>query len=197
MITEITLTPKQHELLQLAANRFFGNTHPTAAHIGLHGAAYEIVGMKLKNLGLLEGENSSLWHLTDAAKEYFACGKNPQESESNAEQPLEVALFEAFGGIKTLAMGSAPLESATTQAQTDDNATKPHKRKMREDTKLAKVISLLQRPEGTTLSQITDATGWKMHTARAVLSRSIQKDLGIALVSEKVTASDRIYRVKA
>ncbi len=196
MITEITLTPKQHELLQMAANRFFGKAHPAAAHVGLHGAAYEVVGMKLKNLGLLEGENSSLWQLTDAAREYLSNGNNHQESESNAEQPLEVALFEAFGGAKTLAMGSAPLESATTQAQNDDNATKPHKRKMREGTKLAKVISLLQRPEGTTLSQIIDATGWKMHTARAVLSRSIQKELGIALVSEKVTASDRVYRVK-
>ena len=64
MTTEITLTPKQYDLLQLAATRFFGNTLPAAGQVGLHGGAYEAVGMKLKNLGFLEGDNSSLWHLT-------------------------------------------------------------------------------------------------------------------------------------
>jgi hypothetical protein len=80
MTTEITLTEKQHELLQLAATRYFGNTIPAAGQVGLHGGAYEAVGMKLKNLGLLEGDNSSLWHLTEAAYELLGINRNRPES---------------------------------------------------------------------------------------------------------------------
>jgi hypothetical protein len=42
-----------------------------------------------------------------------------------------------------------------------------------------------------------EAIGWQMHTARSVLSRTIQKDLGIPLVLEKASGNDRIYRGKA
>lgn len=204
MTTEITLTTKQYDLLQLAATKYFGNALPAAGHVGLHGGAYEAVGTKLKNLGLLEGDDSSLWHLTDAAKEYLANYNNRPEPESQpesgevqeAEPPLEVALFNALGGKSTLAMGNAPTGAATEEPPTEEQAPAPKKRKLRDGTKQAQVIDLLKRPEGATLTQIMEATGWKIHTARAVLSRTIQKDLDIPLVSEKTTDSDRVYRVK-
>jgi hypothetical protein len=198
MTTEITLTPKQYDLLQLAATRYFGNTLPAAGHVGLHGGAYEAVGTKLKNLGLLEGEDSSLWRLSEAA--YALLGIEHQrhetepESAPEAEQPLEVALFEALGGEATLAMGNAPAGVVTTEPLNDEQAPAPKKRKLRDGTKQAQVIDLLKRPEGATLTQIMEATGWKIHTARAVLSRTIQKDLGIALASEKVSGGERVYR---
>ena len=190
MTTEITLTPKQYDLLQLAATRFFGNTLPAAGQVGLHGGAYEAVGMKLKNLGFLEGDNSSLWHLTEAAYAFMGIEHQRHEPKPapEAETPLEVAMFEAFGGEATLAMGSAPAGVLEQPAS--------KKRKLRDGTKQAQVIYLLKRPKGATLTQIMEATGWQMHTARSVLSRTIQKDLGIALVSEKTTDSDRVYRVK-
>jgi hypothetical protein len=198
MTTEITPTEKQHDLLHLAATRFFGNALPAAAHVGLHGGAYDAVGMKLKNLGLLEGEAGSIWRLTDAAYEFLGIEhKRPEpESSPESEAPLEVALFEALGGEATLAMGNAPVGAATSEHPADEEAVAPQKRKLRDGTKQARVIDLLKRPEGATLTQIMEATGWQMHTARSVLSRTIQKDLGIALVSEKATDSDRIYRVR-
>ena len=72
-------------------------------------------------------------------------------------------------------------------------ARKP--RKMRENTKQSQVIAMLRSPEGATLRQIMDATGWQEHTTRAMLSRTIQKDLGIALISIKTTGGERVYRV--
>jgi predicted HTH transcriptional regulator len=118
---------------------------------------------------------------------------------------LEVALFEAFGGEETLAMGSAPTGAAienpeaapTAESAAADEQPALKKRKLRDGTKQAQVIDLLKRPEGATLQHIMEATGWQMHTARSVLSRTIQKDLGIALVSEKAGGNDRIYRVNA
>jgi predicted HTH transcriptional regulator len=70
-------------------------------------------------------------------------------------------------------------------------------RKIRDGTKQAQVIEMLRRPEGASLQQIMEVTGWQMHTARSVLSRTIQKDLGIHLISEKTSGSERIYRVNA
>ena len=217
MTPKITLTEKQHDLLQLAATRYFGNTVPAAGQVGLHGGAYEAVGIKLKNLGLLEGDNSGLWHLTEAAYELLGIEHsrpepNPvpesepaPESESVPDTPLEVALFEALGGQATLAMGNAPAgaEMASSEAPsmsdpvTEDEQPAPKKRALRDGTKQAQVIDLLKRSEGATLQQIMETTGWQMHTVRSVLSRTIQKDLGIPLVSEKASGGDRIYRVTA
>jgi hypothetical protein len=204
MTTEITLTDKQRDLLHLAATKFFGNALPAAGQVGLHGGAYDAVSMKLKNLGFLEGENSSLWHLTEAAYEFLGIKHKRHEPKpiAEAEPSLEVALFEAFGGEATLAMGSAPAcaVSATQEAAepvTPPEQPTPKQRKLRDGTKQAQVINMLRRPEGASLQQIMEATDWQMHTARSVLSRTIQKDLGIALTSEKVSGNERIYRVGA
>lgn len=42
-------------------------------------------------------------------------------------------------------------------------AAKPH-------SKIGKVILLLRRPEGATLAEIVEMTGWQPHTARAALT---------------------------
>jgi len=45
----------------------------------------------------------------------------------------------------------------------DDEAAKP-------DSKIARVIALLKRPEGATLEEMISATGWLPHTTRAALT---------------------------
>lgn len=82
----------------------------------------------------------------------------------------------------------------TENAKPENIARKP--RKLRENTKQSKVIGMLRSPEGATLRQIMDATGWQEHTTRAVLSRTIQKDLGIVLISVKASNGERVYRVQ-
>ncbi|MBF0629279.1 MAG: DUF3489 domain-containing protein [Magnetococcales bacterium] len=50
----------------------------------------------------------------------------------------------------------------------------------RADSKQARVIAMMQRPEGATLAQIAEATGWQNHTIRAFISTSKKKGLEIA-----------------
>lgn len=38
------------------------------------------------------------------------------------------------------------------------------------ETKIGKVIALLERDEGATLDEMTEATGWQKHTTRAALT---------------------------
>ncbi len=63
----------------------------------------------------------------------------------------------------------------------------------RSGSKQALIVGLLSRGEGATLSDITAATGWLPHTARAALTGLRQK--GYALTSSKEVGSARTYRI--
>src|SRR5947208_6516516 len=53
--------------------------------------------------------------------------------------------------------------------------TKEEKPKFREGTKAAQVYALLCRPEGATVREIQQATGWQWHSVRGFLSASVRK----------------------
>jgi len=59
--------------------------------------------------------------------------------------------------------------------------------------KLARVIDLLQRSDGATISNLIEATGWLPHTTRAVLTGLRKR--GYAVVRERTGGGDSIYRV--
>ena len=63
----------------------------------------------------------------------------------------------------------------------------------RAGSKLARVIGLLQRPDGATIPNLTEATGWLPHTMRAALTGLRKR--GYAVVRERVDARDSIYRI--
>jgi len=65
----------------------------------------------------------------------------------------------------------------------------------REGTKQATLIELLQRPEGATLEQMVEATGWQQHTVRGCMAGALKKKLGLSIVSEKTDGQQRTYRI--
>ncbi|MBS0313342.1 MAG: DUF3489 domain-containing protein [Proteobacteria bacterium] len=69
------------------------------------------------------------------------------------------------------------------------------KPRTRANSKQAEVVRMLQRPEGATVRQICDATGWQAHTVRGAFSGAFKKKLGLTLVSDKQRGGERIYRV--
>ena len=64
----------------------------------------------------------------------------------------------------------------------------------RAGSKQARVIGLLQRPEGATIDEIASAMGWQRHTVRGLISGALKKKLGLDVVSEK-TDRGRFYRI--
>ena len=64
----------------------------------------------------------------------------------------------------------------------------------RAGSKQARVIRLLQRPEGATIDEMASAMGWQRHTVRGLISGGLRKKLGLHVVSEK-TDRGRFYRI--
>src|SRR5437763_15031149 len=88
-----------------------------------------------------------------------------------------------------------------TQPQTD--ADRPSTRRasktqlrpvFREGSKAAQVLTLLCRPEGATLNEIRNQTGWQAHTVRGFISRNLSKQSRKVRSFER--AGERVYRLK-
>jgi len=66
----------------------------------------------------------------------------------------------------------------------------------RQGSKTAKILDLLKRPGGATLSQIMKATGWQPHSVRGFISGTLGKKMGLAVTSAKGDDGERSYSVK-
>ena len=78
---------------------------------------------------------------------------------------------------------------------TEDPA--PKMRTPREGTKQATLIAMLRAPDGATIAEIMDATGWQPHTVRGAMSGALKKKLGLEVTSEKVEDRGRVYKLPA
>jgi DNA-binding MarR family transcriptional regulator len=80
------------------------------------------------------------------------------------------------GKAKAKATKSAPAASEPEAA--GEPTTKPTPRA---GTKQAQMIEMLKRPEGATVEQIAEATGWQHHTIRGAISGALKKKLGLTV----------------
>jgi hypothetical protein len=53
---------------------------------------------------------------------------------------------------------------------------------------------IARRPEGSTVDEVVNATGWQRHTVRGVLSGTLKKKLGFTIASTKEERG-RVYRI--
>jgi len=101
-----------------------------------------------------------------------------------------------------------PAQAARAGGQANDRADEPAKheaplttpaagqvRKTRPDTKQAKLVAMLQSPEGASLDEIVAATGWQAHTVRGAIAGALKKKLGLTVTSDKIGGRGRVYRV--
>ena len=80
------------------------------------------------------------------------------------------------------------------RAKPEGNGEKA-KVRFREGSKAAQVYALLCRPEGATVHEIQDLTGWQRHSVRGFLSASVRPQ-GPRLRSFE-RQGERVYRVKS
>lgn len=103
-------------------------------------------------------------------------------------------------GITLIATGAG---LAAIGIEPDSSEVKPTKdaalkaRMPREGTKQATLIAMLRAPDGTTIAEIMEATGWQSHTVRGAMSGALKKKLGLEVTSEKVKDRGRVYKLPA
>jgi hypothetical protein len=66
---------------------------------------------------------------------------------------------------------------------------------IRAGTKQATIIALLQRPEGASITEIIEATGWAAHSARGMISGGLKKKLGFEVATTSDEQRGRIYHI--
>lgn len=109
------------------------------------------------------------------------------------ERGLDAQGILQAAGIEAI----TPTGEALSDIGLGSNAKSPKPKRKPRDSKQAKVIEMLKRDEGATLSQIIEVTGWQPHTVRGAISGALKKKLGLTIVSRKLDSGERLYRIEA
>jgi predicted ArsR family transcriptional regulator len=65
----------------------------------------------------------------------------------------------------------------------------------RADSKQAKLIEMLKRPDGATIDEIVKKFEWQPHTVRGAIAGALKKKLGLDVQSDKIEGRGRVYRI--
>ncbi|MGD0434974.1 MAG: DUF3489 domain-containing protein [Bryobacteraceae bacterium] len=87
-------------------------------------------------------------------------------------------------------------QPSATQPNTKAKPAKPTS-PPRRGSKTAKILALLKRPGGASLSQLQKATDWQAHSVRGFLSGAVKKKMGLRVISAKLADGTRAYRVSS
>ena len=186
------LTDTQMIILTAAAQRDDGSIHPLPKTLK-GGAVTKVTGALLRRGLIAEaprrngaaiGETS----FAITAEGALAINVEPAECPHLADTGAQAA----DGGREAEPAAPAPpkAKKAATGRHGANGAAKA-----RAGTKQALVVEMLRRPEGATVDQIMEATGWQRHTVRGAFAGALKKKLGLTVTSEKVEGRGRVYRV--
>ncbi len=174
-MTTSQLTPAQHAILAYALEHNEGKIVWFPDNV--KGGARKKVLDGLLSRALITTDGTD-WFV--AAEGYDAMGRprptpHPAPVHPEADPEIEAAVAAAEA--------TWAKERADTKLRT------------RENSKQAQVIAMLCRPEGSTVRQICEATGWQAHTVRGTFAGAFKKKLGLAIVSDKSQGGERVYRI--
>jgi hypothetical protein len=94
-------------------------------------------------------------------------------------------------GKQTVKGGKAkPGKKTAKPARAKETATP------RAESKGAKILALIRRPKGATLTELAKLTGWQNHSIRGFLSAAVGKKMGLTVESTKRDDGERVYSIK-
>jgi hypothetical protein len=171
----IALNPNQQAILEHAAQHSGGKIAWFPEHIKGGARTKVLEGLSKRALITPDGDD---WVV--AAEGYDALG---------LPRPVAVP--------PTITLADPDLESAVVTAEASWQTAKDKLQRTRPDSKQALVIEMLKRPEGATIAQIMEATGWQAQTVRGTLAGTLKKRLGLTITSTKEAGGQRVYRIES
>ncbi|WP_223618984.1 DUF3489 domain-containing protein [Lysobacter sp. ESA13C] len=212
-MSQIELTPSQRAVLDLAVETD-GRVENFPKNLGGGARAGVMRGLLLNGLIVADGAGHAL---TDIG--YEAVGQQPPadaeaggdagdaETEADIETETGVesaAAAEPIGvpgesspdagdgtnnGEASLAIAPPPVAAKPGKTAKPPKSPKPDKAN-----RVEQVVAMLLRPEGATIPQVMEVTGWLQHSTRGFFAGALKKK-GYTLVSDKSGKADRVYRI--
>jgi hypothetical protein len=180
------LTDTQILILSRAATRPGNLAMPLPE--GLHGAAAKMAVNRMITNGWIEEVDANL-------RRGEPLWRETGDGHGTTLIATEAGL-EAIGIEPVAASAVASARRGKPQADAEPTATEtPKPVTIRAGTKQAQIIALLQRPEGASIAEIVEATGWLAHSARGLISGGLKKKLGLPIISVKEQGRGSVYRI--
>jgi Protein of unknown function (DUF3489) len=198
------LSDPQLVILSAAAQRANGAVLPLPESLKIKGGAVAKVLGSLKAKGLIahqgapRGDNPPPLRITRAGLQ--AIGVETEDDTPESATPGDTGAMSADAGAQavdaaapvTEADGAATppkigrakgkaAKAAPPPSEPDARGEPTSKPTPRAGTKQALMIAMLKRPEGATVEQIAQATGWQHHTIRGAISGALKKKLGLTV----------------
>jgi hypothetical protein len=187
------LTDTQTIILSRAATRPDNLAMPLPE--GLHGAAAQKAVTAMITRGWLEEVEANLrrgeplWRETGDGH-----GTTLVATEAGlAAIGIDPVVATTTTNPRTAKLELAPEPKDASAAPTGSATPKPIA--IRAGTKQAEIIALIQRPQGASISEIVEVTGWAAHSARGMISGGLKKKLGLPIISEKVDQRGTVYKI--
>ena len=157
---------------------------------GLVGAAAKMVVGKMIVRGWLEEVEANLRRSEPMWRE---TGDGHGTTLIATEAGLEAIGIEPVVASAVASARKARPKQEAEQTPDDIAAARPVA--IRAGTKQAQIIAMLQRPEGATVAEMVEASGWLAHTVRGCISGALKKKLGLPVTAEKVEGRGTVYRL--
>ena len=189
------LTDTQTIVLSRAATRPGNLAMPLPE--GLNGAAAKMAVTAMINRGWLEEVEANLRRGEPMWRE---TGDGHGTTLIATEAGLQAIGIEPVVASAVASARKAKLELVTgpkDASEASPNPSTPKPVAIRTGTKQAEIIALIQRPEGASIAEIVEATGWLAHSARGLISGGLKKKLNLPITSEKVAGKGTVYKLKA
>jgi hypothetical protein len=185
----VKLTDAQVVMISAAAQR---KDRCLSAPATIKGAALSKISVKLARLGLareIEGKaGAPIWRRDGAGHGYAlkltAAGLKAIAVDEGSQDTIPQDTIEP---------SEAPQPEVKNVASPDEGGHSARVTIPRDSSKLAMVIEHLQRADGATLVDLTQATGWLPHTTRAALTGLRKR--GYAVIRERIGAGGSVYRI--
>ena len=104
------------------------------------------------------------------------------------EDGYKLTLVLADTGFKALGFAREEQAAAKVKSKTSEKAVSKHGGRQE------RLVAMLRSGKGATIDELCHEFGWQPHSARAIISVTIRRKLGLAVTSEKVSNRGRVYK---